>query len=183
MPVTTKNFTRPSQRPKSSATKWLRRTNCSTTFKLTTTQALLLPQVSYSFLFKQYTYDELLQSNEDLKKKVSVLKDEISQLRKLIEVVDSDIRALFEDDIKKLVEHQKLFLANQRTQNFMMQKEIEHLESEILDYKRLNFAAHERLAKIEKEVGVQPQFLLKEMNEEVYEDEMQRKFIIQKEEI
>lgn len=100
------------------------------------------------------TYKDLYIENEDTKRILSGIKDNIVTIFKEYENIDVIIDDELKPEIEKMEKKLQNFLVEQKTENFKLIKEIAILEKEKAEIQRQIEEALARLEKLEKEVGM-----------------------------
>ncbi len=111
------------------------------------------------------------------------IKDEIGSLRKEYETLDSKLISEFKPEISMLKSKLQHFLADQKTENFKLVKEIAIMEKEKLDLQNNIYFCLGKLHKLEKEVGVKAKAYTYMFDQSILDNEISNRFVIEKEDI
>ena len=123
------------------------------------------------------TSEQLAQSNIDTYNEIKFLEKEIEELKKGIEIADTQFYELYCPEIKRIKIIIQNFLVEQKTENFKLIKELAVLEKEKIDTNIKVIDALAKLIKVENEVGVLPTSFSHQLdsmieNKIVFEDHM-----------
>ena len=129
------------------------------------------------------TYDELVSTNEAIKRSIKTLKDEIQELHIQLDEFDQNVTDEFKPEIQKLSEALLNHINSQKTENIRLKKEISILEKEKLDLQQDIYNALGYLHKLEREVGIKAKTYTYIYDQNISENELSSKFVVEKEDI
>lgn len=129
------------------------------------------------------TYDELVATNEAIKKSIATLKSEIKELHHQLDVFDGNVTKEFKPEIHRLGEALSKYIAEQKTENLRLQKEISILEKEKLEIQQNIYDALGYLHKLERDVGIKAKTYTYIYDQNISENELSSKFVVEKEDI
>lgn len=122
-------------------------------------------------------------ANEKIKTSVNLLKDDIVHLKDELRVLDQGIYKDYRPEILKMQKNLQNVLVDQKTENFKLVKEIALLEKEKVELQNSVYVCLGKLHKLEREVGVKSKAYTYLFDQSIIENEINNKFIIEKEEI
>lgn len=129
------------------------------------------------------TYDELVATNENIKKTIKDLKEEIQVLHNKLDVFDEDVTNEFKPEIQKLGEALNKYIEEQRHENLRLNKEISILEKEKLEIQQDIYTSLGYLHKLERDVGIKAKTYTYIYDQNISENELSSKFVVEKEDI
>ena len=128
-------------------------------------------------------YDELYAKNEQLKNTIRILSEEIKVLEDQCGRVNGDVLNEFKPEIEKLGEALGKYINEQRIENYKLLKEISLLEKEKAEIQQNIYDALGYMHKLEKQVGIKAKTYTYIYDQNLCENELSSKFIIQKEDL
>jgi hypothetical protein len=122
-------------------------------------------------------------ANEKIKTNLNLVREDITKLKDELKVVDTDIYNDFRPEIFKMKKNLQNVLADQKTENFKLVKEIALLEKDKIELQNAIYVCLGKLHKLEREVGVKSKAYTYLFDQSIIENEINNKFIIEKEDI
>jgi hypothetical protein len=111
------------------------------------------------------------------------LKQQVKDLREEMEVIDKNTINEFMPEIINMKKKFQNFIVEQKTENFKLIKEIAILEKEKLDLQQSVYICLGKLHKLEREVGVKSKAFTYLFDQSIIENEINNKFLIEREDI
>jgi hypothetical protein len=111
------------------------------------------------------------------------LRDDIKKLKEEIEVLDTDIYNEYVPEISKMTKVLQRILIDQKTENFKLIKEVGIIEKEKIEIQNSIYTCLGRLHKLEREVGVKSKAYTYLFDHSLLDNEINNKFIIEKEDL
>ena len=135
------------------------------------------------YLNYKNSFEEANKSNQDIKKCIQNLRDEVKSLRGNIEIVDTIIYREFHPEILKLKINLKKFFEEQKLENFKLIKEIAILEKEKVDIQTNIYYLLGHLHCLEKEIGVTSKAFGYLFDQTIIDNEISNRIIIEREDL
>ena len=129
------------------------------------------------------TYDELVITNNAIKQNIAQLKKEIEELNCKLEDFDNNVTKLYQPEIAKLALALNGHIEEQKKENLRLKKEISILEKEKLEIQQDIYNALGYLHKLEKDVGIKAKTYTYIYDQNICENELSSKFIVETEDI
>lgn len=111
------------------------------------------------------------------------MKSELKELKEEMEVIDKNIISEYMPEITNMKKKFQNFIVEQKTENFKLIKEIAILEKEKLDMQQNVYIQLGKLHKLEREVGVKSKAFTYLFDQSIIENEINNKFLIEREDI
>ncbi len=122
-------------------------------------------------------------ANEKVKSYLNIVREDISKLKDKLKGVDTNIYDDFRPEISRMTKNLQNNLVDQKTENFKLVKEIGLIEKEKQELQNAVYVSLGRLHKLEREVGVKSKAYTYLFDQSIIENEINNKFIIEKEDI
>lgn len=126
------------------------------------------------------TYDELVATNESIKKSMISLHKDIAELKENLAIFDQGIDSQYHPEIENLAKALNNYVVTQKEENLKIKKEIQLLEKDKSEIQIAIYNALGYLYQLERKVGIKAKTYTYIYDQALSENELNSKFIIEK---